>query len=93
MIDAVFMGLTGLAVIVLRRRRPDAERSVRVPLYPVVPILFVLGILAVIVGTFMNPEARQAALIGAAYIAAAGVCYFVFFRRTPDSEIPPLTSS
>lgn len=88
MIDAVFMGLTGLAVIVLRRKRPDAERSVRVPFYPVVPVLFVLGILAVIVGTFMG-STSQAALIGAGYIAAAVVCYFVFFRKTPDPAPPP----
>ncbi len=88
MIDAVFMGLTGLAVIVLRRRRPDAERSVRVPLYPVVPVVFVLGILAVIVGTFMG-STSQAALIGAAYIAAAVVCYYAFFNKaaTSDAEL------
>ena len=85
LIDAVFMGLTGLAVIVLRRKRPEAERSVRVPLYPVIPILFVLGILAVIVGTFMDEGKRSAAYIGAAYIAAAAVCYFVFFRNKVGS--------
>lgn len=86
LIDAVFMGLTGLAVIVLRRRRPDAERAVRVPLYPVVPILFMVGILAVIVGTFMDEGSRNAALIGVAYIAAAAVCYFVFFRKQQSTS-------
>ena len=30
-IDSVFFALTGLALIVLRKRRPGAERSVRVP--------------------------------------------------------------
>ena len=36
----LFFALTGFALIVLRRKRPGAERSVRVPLYPVVPLLF-----------------------------------------------------
>ena len=89
LIDAVFMGLTGLAVIVLRKRKPEAERAVRVPLYPVVPILFVIGIAAVIAGTFMDPEARKAAIIGLAWIAAAAACYFAFFRKTPDPAPPP----
>ncbi|MFB6240518.1 MAG: APC family permease, partial [Gemmatimonadota bacterium] len=31
---------TGLSVIVLRRREPEAERPYRVPLYPLTPLLF-----------------------------------------------------
>jgi len=31
---------TGLSVIVLRRREPDAERPYSVPMYPITPILF-----------------------------------------------------
>ena len=36
-----FLMLSGLAVIVLRRRYPDVPRPFRVPFYPVLPLLFV----------------------------------------------------
>jgi amino acid transporter len=35
-----FFLLTGISLFILRSREPDAERPFRVPLYPVVPILF-----------------------------------------------------
>lgn len=38
----VFFFLVGVAVFVLRRKEPDAERPFRVPLYPLTPILFCL---------------------------------------------------
>jgi APA family basic amino acid/polyamine antiporter len=81
LIDSLFFLLTGLALLVLRRRRPAASRPVRVPLYPVVPILFVLGELAVIVGTISHPKYRQNAYIGAIWIAIALAMYLVMFRR------------
>src|SRR5678809_557493 len=36
----VFYGLCAVAVIVLRRRAPDAERAFSVPLYPWVPLAY-----------------------------------------------------
>ena len=36
-----FMTLSGLAVLVLRRKAPDHPRPFRVPLYPVLPLVFV----------------------------------------------------
>ncbi len=80
-IDAVFFVLTGIALIRLRRTRPDADRPVRVPIYPFVPVLFILGELAIAVGAFMDPKYRDAAFIGAAWIVAAAVLYGVRFRE------------
>jgi amino acid transporter len=37
----LYFSLTGFAVLVLRRRDPQVERPFRVPLYPVLPLLFV----------------------------------------------------
>lgn len=37
-----FLLMTGISLIVLRFREPDAERAFRVPLYPVTPIIFCL---------------------------------------------------
>lgn len=39
----LFLALTGLALIRLRKLRPTAERPYRVPLYPVIPLLFTAG--------------------------------------------------
>ncbi len=79
LIDAVFFGLTGLALIVLRRRRPDADRPVHVPLYPVVPILFLLFECVIVYGAFRMGAA--AAWIGVVWIAAASACYALYFRK------------
>ncbi len=45
----IFYGLAGLAIFLLRARRPAAERPFRCPGYPVVPALFVLSALAMTV--------------------------------------------
>ena len=39
----LFLALTGVALIRLRRIRPTAERPYTVPLYPLVPLIFVTG--------------------------------------------------
>ncbi|MHC4991576.1 MAG: APC family permease [Planctomycetota bacterium] len=77
-IDCVFFALTGLALVVLRRRRPDAERPVRIVL--VVPVLFVLGEIGILAGAYADPAMRAPALIGMAWILAAAACYLLFFR-------------
>lgn len=40
--------VVSIAVIILRRREPNLERSFRVPLYPVIPILSIIGCLWII---------------------------------------------
>ncbi len=84
MVEAVFMLLTGLAVIVLRKKRPDAERPVRVLLYPVVPLLFVLGECLVIAGAFLDEGMRKAAWVGLVWMAVAAVFYLAFFKGSPS---------
>jgi APA family basic amino acid/polyamine antiporter len=79
-VDAVFFAMTGLALVVLRLRRPGAERSVRVPGYPFVPILFAAGEMGVVVGATLDHDARLAWLIGAAWIAAGAILWAIFFR-------------
>ncbi|MBQ9806503.1 MAG: amino acid permease [Clostridia bacterium] len=39
----IFYTLTFVAVIIMRKKRPDAERKYKVPLYPVVPILAIIS--------------------------------------------------
>lgn len=80
-VDAVFFALTGAAVMVLRRRKPDTDRPVRVPLYPVIPLIFVAFELAVILACFQFEATRSAAWIGLISIAIAVILYTVRFRR------------
>ena len=39
----IFFGLTGISLFVLRVREPNVERPFRVPLYPIIPAIFVLS--------------------------------------------------
>jgi APA family basic amino acid/polyamine antiporter len=80
LVDAVFFALTGAALIVLRIRQPDADRPMRVPLYPVVPALFVLLEAAIIFGAFQIQANRAAAWIGVIWVGVALGCYGLFFR-------------
>ncbi len=80
-IDGVFFVLTGAALFVLRRKRPDADRPVRVPGYPLVPLVFVIGEVGVVAGSYLDAEVRGAMLIGLAWIAAGAVLYAVRFRE------------
>jgi len=82
-IDGLFFVLTGAALFVLRRKRPEADRPVRVPGYPVVPLVFVIGEVGVVAGSYLDPEVRGATLIGLAWIAAGAVLYAVRFREGP----------
>lgn len=84
LIDAVFFALTGAALIVLRRKRPVAERPARVPFYPVVPIAFVALECAIILGAFQIEANRAAAWIGVVWIGVACACYALFFRRSTE---------
>ena len=80
LVDGVFFLLTALASLVLLRRHPRADRPVRMPGFPVIPLLFVLAELGVILGAWMQPAVRSAAFVGVAWIAAAFVLYMLRFR-------------
>jgi APA family basic amino acid/polyamine antiporter len=78
-IDCVFFILTGLAVFVLRRR--GQESTFRLPGYPVVPALFVIGEVGALVGAYVKWDTASAAWIGMAWIAGAAVLYLACFRK------------
>ena len=79
----LFYSLGGLAVLALRRSRPEAARPFRVPGYPVTPILFVLSGLAIVINTVV--QAPQKGLIGLGATAAALPIYLIWRRLAPPS--------
>ena len=81
----IFYGLTVASVIVLRIRRPDVERSFRVPAYPWLPIFFLLAALGISVSTIVSDPVH--ACFGMAMILA-GLPLYLFFRASEKPADP-----
>ncbi|MCL2858582.1 MAG: amino acid permease [Streptococcaceae bacterium] len=52
----IFYTLVFVAVIVLRRKEPDLERPYRVPLYPIVPLVAIVGGVFILFMTLISPD-------------------------------------
>ncbi len=74
----IFYLLTTLAVVILRKKLPDAARPFRVPGYPVVPLLFVAAALWFIVNTLR--ERPWESLIGSG-IVLIGVPVYLLWKK------------
>jgi amino acid transporter len=70
--------MTGLGVILLRRRRPDLERPCRVAGYPWLPVLFVAGAAAVTGSTLLKYPRESLLGLG---IILAGLPFYLNWRR------------
>lgn len=81
----IFYVLNAAAVLVLRRRMPDAERPYRVWGYPVLPVLFVLFLSAIVVNTLVT--ATRQSLIGLAFMAL-GLPFYFYWSRGRRNEQP-----
>jgi basic amino acid/polyamine antiporter, APA family len=68
-----FLALSGCAVILLRRQRPDLPRPFCVPLYPWLPLLFIVSCLFVLWSSLAY--VKLGALAGVAVLALGGVVY------------------
>ncbi len=75
--DWIFFGLAGAALMVLRRKLPDAPRTFRTPFYPWVPIVFSSVGAGIVLNIFVT-DFRQG-VIGTAVILA-GIPVFLFWR-------------
>ncbi|HET6406197.1 MAG TPA: amino acid permease [Candidatus Thermoplasmatota archaeon] len=74
----IFYALATAAVFVLRRKMPDAPRAYRVPLYPFVPLVFVLGSALFILNAFLRTPAQAAVGV---LIVLAGAPIYLYARR------------
>ena len=76
--DIIFMTLAGAAVFILRYKKPQLERPVRVILYPLVPAFFVI-VSTIFVGIALWNKSHEA-LSGLAVLGVGVVVYYLFFR-------------
>jgi APA family basic amino acid/polyamine antiporter len=74
----LFWALSGVAVIVLRRKLADAPRPFRVPGYPYVPLAFVLIMAGIMVSTCIESPAEAGATFA---LLALGLPLYPLFRR------------
>jgi APA family basic amino acid/polyamine antiporter len=76
-VDFLFIGLTGLALFVFRRRLPPAE-GFRTPAHPLTTIVFTLSCWAIVVATIIHAPRDSAIGYG---ILAVGLVVFALWRR------------
>ena len=75
---AIFYGLSAASVFVLRRTRPAATRPYRTWGYPVVPAVFLLGIVWLVVNTAVTAPVQSAIGIG---LMLLGLPVYGYFAR------------
>jgi APA family basic amino acid/polyamine antiporter len=78
LIFVLFWGLSGVALIVLRRKMAAAPRPYRVPLYPLVPLAFALVMAGVLVSTVIESPAEAGSTL---LLLALGLPLYPLFRR------------
>jgi basic amino acid/polyamine antiporter, APA family len=78
--SVILYGMATAAVIVLRFKRPDMPRPYRTIGYPVVPIVFVLGIASLVISTLL--KSPQESLIGLGLISLGLPFYFYWKGRS-----------
>jgi APA family basic amino acid/polyamine antiporter len=74
----IFYTLVFIAVIKLRKTEPDLVRPYKVPLYPIIPIVAIIGGLFILVMTLINQF--QLAMIGI-LITALGIPFYMYLKK------------
>jgi APA family basic amino acid/polyamine antiporter len=77
LIFVLFWALSGVALFVLRRTMTDAARPFRTPLYPLVPLAFVLVMTGILVSAFIETPAESSATL---VLLAVGLLLYPLFR-------------
>lgn len=78
----LFYGLTTGALLVLRRKRPDAERPYRVWGYPVVPIVFLCVTALILLNTLITAPMQTLAGIA---VMVLGLPFYAYWQRKRQS--------
>ena len=76
-----FFMLSGIALFVLRRREPAAARPFRVPLYPVLPLVFVLTCAYLLYSSIVHAQSQNASYVALAVMISGAVVLLLLRRR------------
>jgi amino acid transporter len=90
-----FLALSVGAVFILRRR-PDYDPPFRVPLYPLVPILFILATISLLLNAIAEPSSRWATVAVLGVIVAGVPVYYATVGRSrvkgDEAEVGDVTA-
>ncbi len=75
----LFTTLTAVGSIVLRYTRPDVVRPVKMPLYPFLPIIYILFNIWIMYYLLMNKPYESG--LGLLFVAVGAVFYFLFSKK------------
>ncbi len=87
----IFYGLTASAVLWLRRKRPNQNRPYKVPLYPILPLAYVLFTIVFTVNSFV--EKTKESFAGLLIVATGLPAYYIMkklaARRAEQNAATP----
>jgi len=83
----IFYGMGGVAVMILRRKEPNAVRPFRVPGYPITPLLFVASAAVLVLNTVVAQPQRAAT--GLAVVLIGTPAYFVWRSKSRRTSVLP----
>jgi APA family basic amino acid/polyamine antiporter len=86
--DGIFMLLTGIGIMKLRRTHPAAERPYRTLGYPLTPILFILMSLFFVGATLLEKPVQALAASGACLLGLPFYFYFRGKKRAAERSLP-----
>lgn len=82
----IFYALAAASIFVYRRREPNAERTYRVPGYPLTPIIFIVAAAGLVANTIATQPLRAGLGLG---IVSLGVPAYLFWRHRTQARTAP----
>jgi len=77
----LFFMLSGIALFILRRRDPHAPRPFRVPLYPLLPLVFVLSCAYVFYSSVVHAQTEHATYVAFGVMLSGAFALLLLRRR------------
>lgn len=74
----IFYALGGVAVFILRKNQPNAERAYKVPLYPIIPVAFILVATWFVYNTIVEQTADS--MVGL-LLVVAGIPFYLYWQK------------